>query len=60
MFIMSLVNTANSVNTMQMLMDTVERKAGVEGKHFIYKILESEKRAQEKETSRKENAGNEG
>ena len=45
-----------TVNTLQMLMESVERQGG-DGKQFVYKILESEKAALEHNRNRKDHAG---
>jgi hypothetical protein len=45
-----------TVNTLQMLMESVESQGG-DGKRFVYKILESEKAALEHNKNRKDHAG---
>ena len=46
-----------TVNTLQMLMESVEKQGGIDGKQFIYKMLESEKTSLEKNINRKDGAG---
>ena len=45
-----------TVNTLQMLMESVESQGG-DGKQFVYKMLESEKAALEHNRNRKDHAG---
>ena len=45
-----------NVNTLQMLMESVERQGGA-AKQFVYKILESEKDAMEHNRDRENHAG---